>query len=306
MTDSIKVVDETQEQAETFALVITEKTVGSLNTNIAMLEELVEKRLEDYKPENYMGDADLAKKDRAELNKAKETIKQSRKTIIDELMKPYADFEERCKKLEKRIEQASSALDEIVKIKESDEKEQKRKKIELFWQTKNFNLFPLEKIFNPKWLNKTYKESDILNEMDLRIERTYKDLQTIERFNADEADVLKAHYLMSLDIVETMNYAGELERQKEVAQQEKASRQERETDEKILKQKEDLYNESVELENRKPISSLADEALGIESSDDEEKKEFVITVNATETELIKIKEQLNLMRIVYSAEELKF
>lgn len=305
MTDSIKVVDETQEQAETFALVITEKTVGSLNTNIARLEELVEKRLEDYKPENYMGDADLAKKDRAELNKAKETIKQSRKTIIDELMKPYADFEERCKKLEKRIEQASSALDEIVKIKESDEKEQKRKKIELFWQTKNFNLFPLEKIFNPKWLNKTYKESDILNEMDSRIERTYKDLQTIERFNADNADVLKAHYLMSLDIVETMNYAGELERQKEIAQQEKASRQERETDEKILKQKEDLYNESVELENRKPILSLVDEALGIESSD-EVKKEFVITVNATETELIKIKEQLNLMRIVYSAEELKF
>ena len=302
--DTIKVVDETQEQ-ETFALVITEKTVGSLNTNIARLEELVEKRLEDYKPENYMGDADLAKKDRAELNKAKETIKQSRRTIIDELMKPYAYFEERCKKLEKKIEQASNALDEIVKIKESDEKEQKQKKIELIWQTKNFDLFPLEKIFNPKWLNKTYKESDIIKEIDLRIERTYKDLQTIERFNADEADVLKAHYLMSLDIVETMNYAGELERQKEIASKEKESRNEREIEQKISQQKEDLYKEEVGLDEKRYISNLVDEAMGEKPSFDE-KKEFVITVTATESELLKIKGELNLMRIIYSVEELKF
>ena len=127
--DEIEIVEGETPQTDTLELVVTEKTIGSLNTNIERLEELVEKRLEDYKPENYMGDADLAKKDRAELNKAKDTIKRSRITIINELMKPYADFEERCKNLEKKIEQASKSLDEIVKIRDEQEKLKNRELI---------------------------------------------------------------------------------------------------------------------------------------------------------------------------------
>ena len=70
--DEITVIKDEETPAEDFELIVTEKSVGSLETNIRRLELLVEKRLEDYRPENYMGDADLAKKDRAELNKAKD------------------------------------------------------------------------------------------------------------------------------------------------------------------------------------------------------------------------------------------
>jgi hypothetical protein len=293
----VVVVDETPD-AETLELIVTEKSVGTLSTNIAKLEALVEKRLEDYRPENYMGDADLAKKDRAELNKAKETIKQSRKTIISELMKPYEDFEERCKNLEKKIEQASNALDEIVKAKESEEKNDKRQKIELFWQTKNFTLFPLDKIFNEKWLNKTYKESSILDEMDKIIERTYSDLKTIERFaEAEEVETIKAHYLMNLDIVETMHYSEELYRLKEVSKQESSGREEREHSEQIAKQKQEMFEE------RSEISALAEQALELPA---EERAEYVITIRCFDRELTALKNAMNEMGIEFSAEKLEF
>lgn len=299
-------VIENETPAETLDLIVTEKAVGFLNTNIAQLEVLVDKRLEDYKPEKYKGDADLAKKDRAELNRASDQIKRSRINLINELMKPYQDFEERCKNLEKKIASASKALDEIVKLKESEEKDKKRKQIEVFWQTKNFNLFPLEKIFNEKWLNKTYKESDILSEMDAVIDRTYKDLKTIERFSED-SDTLKAHYLMNLDIAETIQYGDELQRQREIAAREAKEREEREHQKQMEQQKEELWDEAVHFEEKQDLSNLAEMAL---SESDEpvkpKRKEFVVTVRCFDAELLKLKEAMNELGIEFSVEELKF
>ena len=298
-----------EEVPETLDLVVTEKSIGFLETNIEALENLVNKRLEDYKPENYLGDADLAKKDRAELNKAKDKIGRARIDLIAELMKPYNDFETRCKALEKKIEQASKALDEIVKQKENEEKELKRKVIEQFWTSKNFDLFPLEKIFNTKWLNKSFKESDILSEMDSRIEKTYKDLKVCERYSAMyglEADTIKAHYLMNLDIEETISYCDELQRQKEIAQKEAAERAEREHKEKVLQQKEELWQEESNFENTQNVQNLAEMALNGGVEVEEKRKEFVISVKCFDREILSLKGALNELGIEFSVEELTF
>lgn len=298
-----------EEVPETLDLVVTEKSIGFLETNIEALENLVNKRLEDYKPENYLGDADLAKKDRAELNKAKEKIGRARIDLIAELMKPYNDFETRCKALEKKIEQASKALDEIVKQKENEEKELKRKVIEQFWTSKNFDLFPLDKIFNTKWLNKSFKESEILLEMDSRIEKTYKDLKVCERYSAMyglEADTIKAHYLMNLDIEETISYCDELQRQKEIAQKEASERAEREHKEKVLQQKEELWQEESNFENTQNVQNLAEMALNGGVEVEEKRKEFVISVKCFDREILSLKGALNELGIEFSVEELTF
>lgn len=296
-----KVIEEVP--AKTLELVVTNKSVGFLETNISALEDYVEEKLKEYEPENYMGDADLAKKDRAELNKAKDKIARARKDLIAELMKPYEDFEDRCKALEKKIDNASGLLDEIVKVKENEEKESKRKKIALFWETKNFTLFPVDKIFNPKWLNKTYKESDILDEMDAIIERTYKDLKVIERYS-DDAETLKAHYLMNLDIAETIQYGDELQRQKEIAQKELEGREDREHEQKIRQQEKELYQEEKQQSKDNLVSNLVDEALGIVSKP--QKKEFVVTVKCFDEELLKLKAAMNALGIEFSVQELTF
>ena len=292
-------------QTESLELVVTEKAVGYLETNIEALETYVKQKLEEYKPENYKGDADLAKKDRAELNKARDKISRARKELIAELMKPYNDFETRCKALEKMIDSASGALDEIVKTKESEEKEQKRKKIESLWLTKNFDLFPLDKIFNPKWLNKTCKDKEILEEMDSVIERTYHDLKLIEKF-ADDAETLKAHYLIDLDISETLDYGEELQKQREVAKREAEGRAEREHQEKINQQKEEVAEQ--QRQEKKGISSLVNEAMTSMGYDvpKPQRKEYVITVKCFDGELQGLKVAMNNLGIEYSVQELKF
>ena len=292
-------------QTESLELVVTEKAVGYLETNIEALETYVKQKLEEYKPENYMGDADLAKRDRAELNKARDKISRARKELIAELMKPYNDFETRCKALEKMIDSASGALDEIVKTKEGEEKEQKRKKIELMWLTKNFDLFPLDKIFNPKWLNKTCKDKEILEEMDSVIERTYHDLKLIDKF-ADDAETLKAHYLINLDISETLDYGEELQKQREVAKREAEGRAEREHQEKINQQKEEVFEQQKQMDSG--VSSLVDEAMVSMGHEipKSQRKEYVITVKCFDNELQDLKFAMNNLGIEYSVQELTF
>lgn len=294
--------------AETLELVVTNKSLGNLETNIGRLELLVEKRLEDYKPENYMGDADLAKKDRAELNGAKKTIQQARIALIKELMKPYVEFEDRCKALEKKIDAASAALDEIVKRKEGEEKDKKRKTIEAMWAAKEFDLFPLEKIFNSKWLNKTYKESDIQAEIAAAIDKTYKDLKNCERYAAmyslDE-DTVKAHYLMNLDVEETLSYCDELQRQKEVAVKEKVEREEREHRQRLEAQRREVAEDALAAERSSRVSALVEAATEM-SERKPERKEYVITVKCLPSELLKLKTAINALGIEFSAEELEF
>ena len=306
--EKLKIVEE-ETPAESLELIVTEKSVGYLQTNIRGLELYIDKRLEDYKPENYNGDADLAKKDRAELNKAVEKIKRARIDLINELMKPYQDFENRCMALEKKVAKASGLLDEIVKQKENEEKEQKRELIEQFWQAKNFDLFPLEKIWNPKLLNKTYKESDILAEMDSRIDKTYKDLKVCERYSGMynlDADTVKGHYLMNLDIEETVSYCDELERQKEIAQKEAEERAEREHQTKISKQKDEVWREGSNKEQKQAIENLAGMALNGGVPVPPSRKEFVISVCCFDEELYKLKCAMNALGIEYTVQELKF
>ena len=306
----VKIINEST-PVETLDLVVIEKTVGTLNTNIEELEKFVDERLKEYDPKKFEGDADLAKKKRAELNTAKQKLTRSRIELIKELMKPYSDFEERCKRLERKVDTASGYLDEIVKLKEQEEKDNKRKKIELFWATKNFDLFPLEKIFNQKWLNKTYKESDILDEMDARINKTYKDLKTCEKYAEMYglvSDDVKAHYLMNLNIEETITFCDELQRQKEIAQKEAEQRAEREHNEKIRQQVVETYQEETEKENNAHVEDLASLALAENGYEEPEeiRKEYVFTVKVFDSELLELKKTLNNLGIEFSVQELTF
>lgn len=307
MTD-VKILEEIPETTE-LELIVINKTVGSLNTNISRLEELVNIRLEDYSPDKYTGDADSAKKDRAELNKAKEAIAVSRRKIIDELMKPYSDFEERCKALEEKIDTASRALDEIVKQKENEEKEAKRQRIQLYWNSKNFELFPIERVFNSKWLNKTFKEADITREIDSVIERTYKELKAVEKYCelngiTESADILKANYLVSLDMTSTLEYAEQLQKKKELAEKEAVERDDREHKEKLEKQFAETAKEAKKVESSKYVDEIV--AMSNGEPVEEKSREYVISVKCTKDELVQLRCSLDAIGIEYSVQELDF
>lgn len=290
-------------------LVVTKNVVGALETNIEQLEVYVTSKLEEYKPELYKGDAVSAKKDRAELNNSKKFLANTRINLMRELMKPYSDFETRCKNLEKQIDMASNALDGIVKVKENEEKEVKRENINALWKMKNFHLVPFDNVFNPKWLNKSTKESDISQEMDAIIERIYKDLKTIEKFEED-AETIKAHYLICLDIGDSLDYGEELRKKRKLAEEEAKTRAEREHTAKIEQQQKEVAKEVIAVikKEQSVTSGLASEALGIEPAETKkvEIKEYVVSIKATEEQLMRLKSACNALSIEYSVEELTF
>ncbi len=284
-------------------LTVTRSVKGVLETNIAQLEDYVTKKLEEYRPELYSGDAESAKKDRAELNSSRKFLSQARISLMKELMKPYADFEERCKALERQIDTASGLLDRIVKEKEEAEKEAKRKSVESLWSSKGFSLVPLERVWNPKWLNKTAKEKDISEEMDSVIKKIYTSLKTLEA-SGDDGEMLKSHYLLTLDLDETLEYGERMREAKSAADRESAERSEREHREQISAQRKEVSEEIRRQPGEQAASTLADEALGIKSRP--EIREYVISVRCTDEQLLRLKNDCNLLGIEYDVQEIEF
>ena len=254
-------------EAGELSLVVVDKKAGFLTTNIEALENFVMERLEEYKPENYQGDADAAKKDRAELNTAKKQIADERIRIMKELMKPFDEFVERCKGLEKNIDGASKALDEIVKIREQAEKEVKRAIIEEYWRIKEFELVTLDHVFDQKWLNKTAKIADVKKEIDSIIEKIITDLKTIEAFGVD-VDTLKPLYLETLDLGVTIARGNAMKANRERLEKEKAERAEREKKEALQEAQKELIQEEEKAQHESLAETLASQATGTESESD--------------------------------------
>ena len=286
-------------------LEVVKNTKGVLETNIEQLETFVISKLDEYKPELYQGDSESAKKDRAELNKSEKALSCARKELIAELMKPYQDFETRCIKLEKMIKEASSKLDEIVKLKEDEEKQAKREKIKLIWNEQDFSLVTLEKVFNVKWLNKTTKESVIRNEIQEIIKNIYNDLKIIEKYT-DDAETIKAFYLDSLNISDTLDFAEELKKNKEKVIEEEKTREVRETKEQLEKQEKELKKDVYESNKSKEMDRLVAQALKIDIKEDVI-DEYVISFNATEEQMLEVRKYfLSKNIVINSFQKLEF
>lgn len=252
-----------------FELLVIEKKEGVLLTNIDKLETFVQEKLKEYTPDNYKGDADAAKKDRATLNTSKKSLSQERIKVIKELMKPFEDFETRCKALEKNIDAAALALDEIVKAKEAAEKEVKRAGITEFFNTRQFSLVPLEKIFDDKWLNKTVKMKAVQEEIDAKIKKIYADIKTIEAFGVD-VETLKPLYLETLDIGATIERGRTIQENRERLEKESAERAERELKAKMQEQQSELAKEEVKAQEQEYVVSLAQQVAGVPADKDPE------------------------------------
>jgi len=262
------------EETKEVSLIERETTDGVLVTNIDELEVFVSAKLVEYTPENYKGDSDAAKKDRATLNASKKTVSTKRIEIIKKAMARFKidDFEARCKKVEKDIDTAALALDAIVKVKEEEEKRVKRAQIEEFWKCQNFDLVTLDKIFDQKWLNKTAKNKDIYEEIEKKIAGIYTDIKTLEGLgiDADSLSILKPFYLETLDIGRAVQQWNAIKENRARLEKEEAERKEREALKAKQEAQTELAHEEVRAQDSAPMADLAAQAMGVEVDDDPE------------------------------------
>lgn len=196
------------------ALIVKEKTLGSLVTNANDIKKYVSEKLKEYSVDNYTGGAKQAATDKAEINNAIKTLNDRRIALEKEWNMPFQEFKGIITETIDMMKSASSKLDVIVKNEENKEKEEKRYKILELWEAKKFNLVTLDRIFNTRWLNKTYKLATIDVELDEIINRINGDLASLDAFGEDTA-VLKDLYLSTLNLQVTLNKGAELKANRE-------------------------------------------------------------------------------------------
>ena len=194
-------------------LKVVEQNIGTLNTNAAQLLERVKERLAFYSVDRYSGEnIAAAKKDKAELNNAAKLLNAERIRIEKEFMKPIETFKATVSETVNLINECSAKIDVIVKEVEQREKETKKSIIIEYFESLHFSLIDFDRLFNPKWLNKTTKLKDIQDEIQGRIEKIQADLSVLDRIGEAEA---KQYYLSTLNLDAALAKADEIKANRE-------------------------------------------------------------------------------------------
>lgn len=179
--------------------------------------------LQKYKNLVYTDDnIKEAKDDRATLNALKKSLNDEKIKIKKEFMVPYEDFESKIKELIELVDQPASEIDKQVKAYEEKEKAKKRETINTIY-SENIGsyaeLIPLEKLYDPRWENKTYKETDITKEIQDVVKKADSEVKVIEELKSEFEFQIKDTYFRTLDLEQALIEKQRLEKQKELQEQ---------------------------------------------------------------------------------------
>ncbi len=189
-----------------------EELKGGLTASLEKYQNLV------YTPENIKE----AKDDRATLNALKKSLNDEKIKIKKEFMVPYDDFEAKIKELIELVDKPASEIDKQVKVFEEQEKAKKRETINTIY-SENIGsyaeLISLEKLYDPRWENKTYKETDIKKEIQDVVKKADNDLKVIMDLKSEFEFQIKDTYFKTLDLGQALIENQRLEKQKELQEQ---------------------------------------------------------------------------------------
>jgi hypothetical protein len=196
-----------------------------------------------------------AKSDRAKLNALYKAIDDKRKEIKKECMKPYDAFERKAKVLLEMIGSTSGEIDKQIKGFDELKKEEKRKEIEQFYSDEVGELRDLlsfNKIYNDRWLNATYKLTDIQAEITAIVQKVNEDLAVINDLRGDFITECKSKYLQTLDLSGALSYMRQLELDKQKLDEYEAKKAEIKPVQQVIQQEinepEEIYIPSVDIQ----------------------------------------------------------
>lgn len=189
-------------------------------------------RLEKYQGLVYSEEEiKIAKNDRATLNKFKEAIECKRKEVKKQCLAPYEVFEAKVKEILSLVDKPILEIDTQVKSFEEKCKTDKKQEIEAIYADSVAELkdvLPLKAIWNEKWLNSSYKISNIAGEIVKTIETAREDLKIIEDLKSEFELEIKNRYLETLLMSEALSTKTRLEQQKIKLQEVKVQQEKKE------------------------------------------------------------------------------
>lgn len=211
--------------------------VAKVEDNILEAKEFALQLKEYYSKLIFTDDQlEMAKDERASINKVVKKIADYRKNIVAEFKKPIDTFEKTAKETECILKETADFVDMQVKKFENEEKEEKRNQIinlysKLVEELKD--IVPINKIFDDRWLNKTVKIATIETEIKEKLDSIRTGLNAIEELNSEFELELKNSYLQDFDLSKVIVKNNQLKEQKERLS-------------KVEEKKEEIVQEKVE------------------------------------------------------------
>lgn len=216
------------------------------------LEAAVKAKVDSYKGIVYTEETlKSAKADRAELNNLLKAIEDRRKKVKEIINQPYSDFEKELKSVTALIKRQTEEIGKQIDSFEDKQKEEKKQKIHEAYDSAIGDLkeiLPFTKVFDPRYLNKTYKLNTAISEVKAKIEQVKTDLSTIESVCGKYALNAKDVYVRTLDLSKAL---AEEKRLKELEEKLEAER--------IRKQKEEEERKKAEEQRRLEAERLRKE-----------------------------------------------
>ena len=189
---------------------VTNIVAGKLTSNAKEYSTALKNEIANYTIERYIDNPDAAKTDKVYLNKLLDEVAEKRKLATTTWNKPLDEFISVMKELENEIKAASNNLKIIVDKADQQVKDEKKAKIIEFWNTLNFTIVPIERVFNPKWLNKTEKLTSIMEECKAITEKITTEMNTLKSMQDEDSEILQAFYLDTLDLNATLQKGNQL------------------------------------------------------------------------------------------------
>ena len=168
------------------------------------LEVAVRQKIANYDNVVYTEDnMKQAKADRAELNGLIKDIEDRRKIVKKIINEPYNVFEAELKDILTLIQEPVGLIDKQVKAYEEQQKEEKKAKIRAAYDEVIGDLvqvLPFEKVFDSRYLNRTYKLVTAQTDIKSKVEKVRTDLETIDSLESKYKLNAKDVYIKTLDI----------------------------------------------------------------------------------------------------------
>lgn len=231
---------------EELTLVINNPDEGhflkSIGWNKEQIKEAVVSITEQYRGLAYTEEQlQEAKADRAKLNAMKNDISERRTQVRKALLEPYEKFDKEVKEVVALIDEPIAMIDEQIVAYEERTKEEKKQTLEKFFTENRADLpeiITFDKIFNPKWLNKTSSLSSCKKEIKKAIEDITADLSVIRSSLSGKYSVYAEEFYLKreMNLSKALSEANRIQEMDKKAEEEEQKRAKIEEEAKIRRE----------------------------------------------------------------------
>ena len=164
---------------------------GAITTNLDAIKAEIAEQMAQYK--DYTVTEDSVKSDKkvlADLRKLEKSLDDSRKSVKKLWMQPFDEFEGRCKEVIALVKEPIELINSQIKMFDEEKANAKAVHIKELYDANIQGLerfLPFEKVMaeNPKWLNASVKDQDILFDLNGMVLKVKNDLVAIHALNSE-------------------------------------------------------------------------------------------------------------------------